>query len=136
MGSRPQTSRPVLRRAVAPFTPSLADRGDWGGAGGGMSGCTRACWSPACARWLRQAAHSPPLRCSHRRLRQAAHSPPLRCSHRGGGRRPAGRQEHALGKHGLRQGMPLKSPFFPIIYPRSDDAERRAILSGQARSQL
>lgn len=39
--------------------------------------------------------------------------------------------EHALGKHGLRQGMPLRSPFFPVIYPRSDDAEREAILSGQ-----
>jgi hypothetical protein len=48
---------------------------------------------------------------------------------------PGWRQEHALGKHGLRQGMPLRSPFFPVIYPRSDDAEREAILSGQAREQ-
>ena len=40
-------------------------------------------------------------------------------------------QEHALGKHGLHQGMPLKSPFFPIVYPRSDDLERASVLSGE-----
>ena len=40
-------------------------------------------------------------------------------------------EEHALGRHGLRHGDPLRSPYFPIIYPRSDPAERADLRSGE-----
>jgi len=35
-----------------------------------------------------------------------------------------------MGSHGLQQGDPLKSPFFPIIYPQSDAEERRVRAEG------
>ena len=40
-------------------------------------------------------------------------------------------EEHALGRHGLHHGDPLRSPYFPIIYPRSDPAERASLRSGE-----
>ena len=36
-----------------------------------------------------------------------------------------------MGSHSLQQGDPLKSPFFPIIYPQSDPAEREFRAQGK-----
>ena len=36
-----------------------------------------------------------------------------------------------MGSHGLQQGDPLKSPFFPIIYPQSDPEERAVRAEGK-----
>jgi len=36
-----------------------------------------------------------------------------------------------MGSHGLEQGDPLKSPFFPIIYPQSDPTERQYRAEGK-----
>ena len=55
----------------------------------------------------------------------------MRCAVLGAESRYHENEEHALGRHGLNGGMPLRSPYFPIIYPRSDPLERATLRSGQ-----